>query len=263
MRWGVIVLVAVVIGLVVFEKITNLSRGTPLELKLSRGALTVLEFPSKKATTSALILFASGDGGWGRLEENLCRAFQKQGYKVLGIDSVAYARTDYDGDILQADFSTIAQAGEAPFGKNPRPLIVGGYSMGAAQAIAVAGGPHPPSGLIGLLLIDPLSRGRYGLRSSDKLNVLPTGPGTFSAGSFSDSMKSLRVVQWHAQNDSIDSRSWLETVTAQYRTFTFPGAGHAYNINRSDFVRQLTGSVGWILGAAQDGGARATAKNGR
>jgi hypothetical protein len=132
------------------------------------------------------------------------------------------------------------------------PLVIGGYSMGAAQAIAAAGGPHPPSGLIGLLVIDPLSRGRYGLREADQMNELPEGPGTFGAASFAGTLGSVRVLQWHAENDSIDSHAWLDSLTAPHRFFVFPGAGHSYAVNRPEFIRQLVASVGWIVDPAAD-----------
>ena len=113
-------------------------------IKLTRGPLTVFEFPSRKSPPRALLIFGSGDGGWGHLEQSICRAFQKQDYTVVGIDSTAYAATDYDLGVLQADYSTIARTVMAHYGKPLPPLIVGGYSMGAAQAIAVAGGPIRP-----------------------------------------------------------------------------------------------------------------------
>jgi phosphatidylglycerol lysyltransferase len=236
------------------------SNGKHLSIKLSRGPLTVFNFPSKGPGTSACILFASGDGGWNDFEETIAHTFQDHGYAVIGIDSEAYAQADYDLDTLQSDFGKIAATVLAPFGNHSPPLIVGGYSMGAAQAIAVAGGPHPPPGLIGLLLIDPLSRGRYGLRSSDQMNVLPTGSGTFGVDSFCHSMDSLRVVQWHAANDSVDSLAWLDSLTAQHRNFTFPDAGHDYEPNRNDFVRQLVESTAWILNPAQTGMKTAKAR---
>ena len=173
---------------------------------------------------------------------------------------MAYAQTDYSLDTLQADFSAIAQKAQALFGAHPPPLIIGGYSMGAAQAIAAAGGPHPPQGLIGLLLIDPLSRGRYGLRTSDQMDVLPTGPGTFSVDSFCKTMGSSRVVQWHAADDSIDSRAWLDFLTAQHKEFNFPNTGHDYDTDRADFIHRLVESAEWILHPTSDGTVSVKAK---
>jgi len=239
--------IAVSLIWIIFLFAPTQSVGKTISLKLNRDVLTVLEFPSQKSVTTALILFLSGDGGWGDLEEGIAHALQKHGYEIIGIDSVQYAKTDYNLDILQADFSTIAQAAELPFDGHPRPLIVGGYSMGAEQAIAVAGGPSPPPGLVGLLLVDPCSRGRYGLRTSDQMNVLPTGPGTFSMEDFAQTMGKLRVVQWHASQDEIDSRTWLDSLTAKHQEFDFPNAGHDYGNNRDDFLHQLVQSASWIL----------------
>jgi phosphatidylglycerol lysyltransferase len=250
---GTLVTVALILGVIVFEMTSVSSAGKRLTIQLTRGSFTLYQFPSNKTGTTALLLFASGDGGWGSLEEAIGHAFQDQGYEVIGIDSEVYAQTDYDLNTLQSDFSAIARNAEARFGDHPPPLIVGGYSMGAAQAIAVAGGPHPPPGLIGLLLVDPCSRGRYGLRTADQMDVLPTGPGTFSVDSFAKTMNSLRVVQWHAIDDSIDSRSWLDSLTAQHEEFNFPNAGHDYQTDRDDFLHRLVGSARWILNPTQGG----------
>jgi len=223
------------------------SNGKELPIKLIRGPLTVFAFPSKRPQTSAIILFASGDGGWSTFEEAIGQACQNQGYEMIGIDSRAYADTNYDLDVLQSDFRTIAQKVEEPFKNKVPPLIIGGYSMGAAQAVAAAGGSHPPQRLVGMVLVDMLSRGRYGLRPADQLNILPTGPGTFGVVDFAPALDSLRIVQWHAEEDTIDSCVWLDSLTAKHRELDFPGTGHDYDDNREDFIRQLVDSIGWIL----------------
>jgi phosphatidylglycerol lysyltransferase len=224
------------------------SVGTPISIELRRGAFTVFDFRPTRSDARALILFGSGDGGWSGFEEAVSKALQKNGYEVVGINSKTYAGTDYDLAILQADFGRIAQMAETHYGKShPPPVVLGGWSMGAAQAIAAAGGPHPPQGLAGLLLLDPCSRGRYGLRLSDQSDVLPTGPGTFSMEEFAQTMGKLHVVQWHATQDSIDSRAWLDSLTAPHREFDFAKTGHYYNNDRIDFLSQLVDSVPWIL----------------
>ena len=212
-------------------------------VQLKRGPQTVFVYPSKQPSVSALVLFASGDGGWNALEDQVAQALQQRGYKVVGIDSEVYASSDYDLHTLQADFATLARLADP---RHTHPLIVGGYSMGAAQAIAVAGGPNPPPELAGVLLMDPLSRGRYGLRDADKINVLPTGPGTFAATDFAAAMKNLRVVQWHAENDPYDSTDWLASLDDEHREFNFPGAGHGYENDRAAFLKQFARSADWI-----------------
>jgi len=254
------VIVLIIGGLLLFRLSAGASKGKHRRIELCRGPFKLYCFPSIKPETAAVILFASGDGGWSNLEAAICHAFQNQGYAVIGINSAAYASSDYTLDILQSDFSKIARTAQAPFGDHPPPLIVGGYSMGAAQAIAVAGGPHPPRGLVGLLLVDPCSRGRYGLRSSDKMNILPTGSGTFGVAAFSNTIGSMRVVQWHAAEDSIDSSTWLDSLTAQHKIFTFPDTGHYYDAHRENFVRGLVDSSRWILNPTADDAVTAKTK---
>ncbi len=225
--------------------------GNPVPVNLSRGPFSVLDFPSKTSQTRAIILFGSGDGGWSDFEEVICLTLQKQGYEVIGIDSNAYAKTDYDLATLQADMDTIAQSAKAAHSASPPPVILGGWSMGAAQAIAAAGGPNPPARLEGLVVLDPLSRGRYGLRLADQANLLPTGPGTFGVEDFAKTMGNLHVVQWHADLDSIDSRAWLGMLEAPHREFNFAQAGHSYAQGRAKFLQQLVDSILWISNPGQ------------
>ena len=112
--------------------------------------------------------------------------------------------------------------------------------MGAAQAIAVGGGPNPPRGLVGLLVVDPCSRGRYGLRLSDRTDFLPTGDGTFGVEEFAQTLGHVCVMQWHAADDTIDSRTWLAELQAPHKEIDFPQTGHYYSEGREDFLRQLT-----------------------
>lgn len=226
----------------------NGSTGKTVQVQLARGPFTVLDFaPTAKKEPRAIIVFGSGDGGWTPFEEAICKMLQLRGYEAIGIDFTSYADSDYTLEILQGDMDRIAHAFRARYADNNPPVILGGYSMGAAQAIAAAGGPHPPAGLIGLLLVDPRSRGRYGLRLADRGEALPTGPGTFSMDEFTKSMNGVRVVQWHATEDSIDSRTWLELLTAPHKEFDFEQAGHLYVHGRADFLTQLGDSVNWIF----------------
>lgn len=246
----------------VWQFATLHTHGQPLVIQLSRSPFQVLEFAPRKPPILGIVIFASGDGGWHRLEESICHGLQKHGYKVIGIDSTAYAHTDYDLPTLQADYAEIARTAKESCPGRSLPLIVGGFSMGAAQAIAVAGGPKPPPGLTGLLVVEPLSRGRYGLRAADKLNVLPTGPGTFAVADFARTIgSSIRVLQWHAELDKIDSSAWLSGLAVPHQECDFPGAGHCYRSDRDHFVRELVNSTDRFLASGATAGL--TARSGK
>jgi hypothetical protein len=219
-------------------------------LKLKRGDFTLLRYVPGQAEFAAhpkaLILFGSGDGGADGWEDRVCKALQADGYEVLSFDCNRYARTDYDLDTLQADMNTIAQNFLSRDGNPPPPLVLGGWSMGAEQAVAAAGGPHRPAGLVGLLLISPGNRGRYGLRDADRWDVPPTGKGTFALKDFANQLNGLRVAQWDANMDLLGSKDWLDSVTAVHKAYGFPSL-HDYNGASDDFLAALKQSILWIL----------------
>ena len=144
-----------------------------ISVEFKRGSFNIRRFhyPNQLDTSfkvpKALILFGSGGGGWDEWEERVCDNLRKDGYEILGVDVRLYSQTDYDLDTLQQDFQTLAQYGLKPYGEHPPPVIVGGWSSGAEQAVAIGGGPHPPTGLVGLLLISPGSWGGYGWYASN------------------------------------------------------------------------------------------------
>jgi phosphatidylglycerol lysyltransferase len=224
---------------------------TEVVLKLKRGNFTVYRYVPGDAPFAAhpraVIIFGSGDGGFDGWEDRVCHALQTTGYEMLGFDCAHYSQTDYDLDILQADMNAIAQSSLAHYGNQPPPLILGGWSMGAEQAVAAAGGPHPPAGLVGLLLISPGDRGRYGLRFPDRCDVSPTGPGTFALLDFAHNLDKTRVAQWNGNLDLMGSKTWLDSLTAPHKAYGFPWGLHDYNGASDDFLKQLEESITWVL----------------
>ena len=220
-------------------------------LRLKRGDFIIHLFvpgdPKFAEHPLAVIIFGSGDGGFGGWEYRVCGPLQSAGYEMLGFDCKLYAKTDYDLDTLQADFNTIAQSSLSRYGDHPPPLILGGWSIGAEQVVPAAGGPHPPAGLAGLLLLSPGKRGRYGIRAIDGLNIAPTGPGTFALEDFAHGLDSVRVAQWNGTVDLPGSKNWLSTLTASHKAFEYPYSTHFYHGFSDDFMKLLEKSITWIL----------------
>ncbi len=198
------------------------------------------------AHPKALIILGSGDGGYGGWEERVAKSLQADGYAMVGLDCANYAKTDYDLATLQADMATIARTIDVRFGNPAPPLIIGGWSMGAVQAVAAGGGPQPPPGLAGLLVISPGGRGRYGLRDTDRWDIPPTGNGTFALTDFSTTLGQIRVAQWDGKLDLLDSTRWLDTLTAPHRAFSYTFGLHDYNGASDDFLIALRQSIEWI-----------------
>jgi len=228
--------------------------GEKIRLNLSRGSFEVLRYRAKLdsagASPKALIVFGTGSGGWSYWEERVACKLQDDGYEVLGIDFALYSQSDYDLNILESDYQKIVHYGLKACGNRPLPVILGGWSTGAEQAVAVAWGPHPPSGLVGLLLVSPGSEGAYEKFATNYINWDTPVAKLFKLADFDSRLGHLRIAQWHAQLDPLDSCTWLDSLSAPHREFDFDHALHDYRGACDDFLARLSKSVSWILSGA-------------
>ena len=224
---------------------------TYVPVNLTRGPFKVNHYlpgdPFFAAHPKAVIVFGTGDGGWGGWEDRVCRALQADGCEMITLDCAVYSKTDYDEPTLEADMNTLAHA--FPHTGPMPPVILGGWSMGADQAIAAAGGPNRPADLVGLLLVSPSARSRYGVREPDRWDVTPTGPGTFAIDDFAARLDGLRVAQWDAKLDLLDSDAWLKDITTTHKAYVFKLGFHDYAGASDAFLAELKKTVGWILSA--------------
>jgi phosphatidylglycerol lysyltransferase len=199
------------------------------------------------STPRALILFGSGDGGWGYFENRACGYLRDRGYYVIGIDFRKYAESDYSEEILTADFRIIAADGVKRLGIPDLPVIYGGWSMGAVQAVAASGSDKRAGHLAGLLLLSMDSRGRFGLRLTDEINISPTGEGTFGVLDFTKAIEDLRVVQFEATGDWMNDSDWIKKLKTPHRLYEIEKSNHDFNGVAEDFEVQLLDGLNWIL----------------
>jgi phosphatidylglycerol lysyltransferase len=230
-----------------------------ITLPLQRGPFGTYHFAAM-GTARALVLFGSGDGGWGHLENRVCSILASQGIYTVGIDFSKYAETDYDARTLALDFATIAQDALAR-SKNPDlPVIYGGWSMGAVQAVAAVGGENRPQNLIGLLLLSMDKRGRYGLRLPERVGLEPEGEGTFGVADFTAAVASLRVIQFAAADDWMNNTDWIRSLQSPHRLFELENSNHDFNGADQTFENELQDAINWILDPAKSAGDRTTAE---
>ena len=198
-------------------------------------------------TPRAVILFGSGDGGWGYIENRLCTFLKTNVYYVIGIDCRKYASSDYNAAMLISDFQVIADDGLRRAGNLELPVIYGGWSMGAVQAVAASGSNQRSARLVGLLLLSMGKRGRYGLRLTDKINISPQGDGTFGVADFDSAINNLRVVQFEAVGDWMSNSDWIKTLKFPHRLYKMQNSNHDFNGIDEDFEKQLLDGLNWIL----------------
>ena len=228
-----------------------------ITLPLQRGPFGTYHFVPTGAVR-ALVLFGSGDGGWGHLENRICSILASQGIYTVGIDFSKYAEADYDAGTLALDFATITQNAPART-KNPDlPVIYGGWSMGAVQAVAAAGGESRPHNLVGVLLLSMDKRGRYGLRLPERVGLEPEGEGTFGVADFTAAVANLRVVQFAAADDWMNNTDWIRGLPSPHRLFELENSNHDFNGADQTFENELLDGINWILDPAKSVGDRTT-----
>jgi len=226
-------------------------------LPLKRGPFGTYHFVPTGAAR-ALVLFGSGDGGWGHLENRVCSSLSSQGIYIVGIDFNKYAESDYDAGTLILDFAAITRDALART-KNPDlPVIYGGWSMGAVQAVAAAGGEGRSQNLVGLILLSMDKRGRYGLRLPERVGLEPEGEGTFGVADFTSAMANLRVVQFAAAGDWMNNADWINRLPTPHQLFELENSNHDFNGADQTFEEELLEGINWILDPAKSAGDRTT-----
>jgi dienelactone hydrolase len=120
------------------ERVTSvILHGTSLELHLSR--------PQGPAKADALVVYASGDGGWYGAAVAMFRRIGGAGYDVVGLSSRAFLKiqrpkgSQLNPAELIAEYRQIAGAARTALGLAPAtPVVLTGWSRGAAFAVLAA-----------------------------------------------------------------------------------------------------------------------------
>ena len=228
-------------------------RDTPLEykpapIKLTRGPFAARVLDAQLKPARAVMVFGSGDGGWSEWEDTVCGWLSDAGVLIVAMDFKEYSSSDFNAEALCKDMAALADLGLKASGDAALPVIYGGWSMGAVQAVPAAAFKKRPKNLSGLLLMSADSRGRYGLRQSDELGLTPTGPGTFGLKEFSKQMAGLRVAQFHGTTDFMASTAWIRTLNTVHTLYEVPGANHGFDGPTEDFQDYVLKGLDWVLG---------------
>lgn len=229
------------------------------QVQLSHGVMKVRLYEPDEEKPKVIVIFGSGDGGWSPWEDAMAHWLRDQTAMVVGLDLRDYAEADYDQKTLAKDMAALAGDAERRCQSTDIPIIYGGWSMGAVQAVAAAGSAERAPRLKGLLLFSADSRGRYGLREKDELGITPEGPGTFALSEFSAWMKDLRVAQFHGGADFMASTAWIQSLKSPKALYIVPGGNHGFNGPDDSFEEWVGRGLNWVLG--DDSAAAAPVQN--
>lgn len=236
-----------------------------VKVDLSHGGETVVRLyePDDISYTRAIFVFGSGDGGWSAWEDAVSRWLRDANVYVVGWDFFRYATAntremktgdykagdkDFDATAIGQDLATLAALGLRNCKRDDLPIIYGGWSSGAVQAVPAAAWKNRPKSLRGIMMFGADRRGRYGLRTSDLIGRTPTGPGTYDLSEFNKAVANLRVAQFHGGADFMASTSWIQTLKSPHALYTMEGRNHGFDGPYEGFDGVLMDGVDWILG---------------
>jgi len=231
-----------------------------IEVALSHGTFGVRLYATAGGDPRALVVFGSGDGGWSAWEHTVCTWLQEANVAVAGFDFGKYSETDFNQPTIVKDMADVAAFAAERLNAKEVPVLYGGWSMGAVQAVAAAGGTNRPPNLAGLLLLSLDSRGRYGVRTPDLVGITPTGPGTFDLHEFAPAVRDLRVVQYHGTADFMAKTTWIRLLKSPHQLYLLKGMNHGFDGLSPEFEPVLLQGVAWALG---DDSAAALPEQGR
>lgn len=130
---------------------TTQALAAPPELR----GLPIVEVPSAKRASNALVIILSGDGGWGKTEQGISSDLAAKGVSVVGVNSLHYFWKKRTPDGAAADLERIARHYLTAWRKDR--LVLVGYSFGAdVLPFLVTRFPGKLRGAVeGIVLISP------------------------------------------------------------------------------------------------------------
>lgn len=223
-----------------------------LPLNLSSGPFQTTYYASQNA--KGILIVATGDGGWSQQwEEPLALHAAEVGYAVGGWDCRKFADTrTFNQEQLVEAFNAAVEAvrQRASLPKNV-PVWFTGWSTGAEWAVAAAATSRRPAHLIGVLAAAPGDRSRYGISSGDLLGLPATGPNSFALADFAPALHGIRIAQFSAGLDPLDSATWLDALSAQtpHKLICIPGVPHDMGNSGARFLAEFDMAIQWTMDA--------------
>lgn len=226
--------------------------GEMLPLELSSGPFSALYYCGEDRPTG-LVVLGTGSGGWSQWEEKTARHLVSKGLAVVGWDCRKFADSrKYGQKQLIEGFHATVDAAFDRMDVTKIPVWYGGWSTGAEQSVPAAAAEDRPEQLVGLLLVAPARRGRFGMTKSDLLGLEPTGEGSFALADYASQLDGLSIAQFAAGLDPLDDVTWMKSLRTPHKVFELKGKLHDMGGAGPDFQAALDQAIEWTLETQPD-----------
>ena len=202
------------------------------------------------------VLFLPGDGGWRGAAITMASAVASWGYETYGFDTRKYLETFSQNGLTlsrtQMGDDLRSLVGELPGGAH-RPVIIVGWSQGAAMAVAAASG-YPAHGRIkGIITLGLPESAVLGWDWRATLALIarrePNQP-TFAVKPLLPSLTPVPLWMIHGAHDEYTSpeveRALFQSASEPKRYAEVPDADHRFGGHEDELHRSLKAGLAWI-----------------
>jgi hypothetical protein len=233
-----------------------LVEGQPFDLHLA--------MPATHRADDALIIYASGDGGWFGAAVHMFDQIGRNGYYAAGFSSRAFLKLKRPSgelttlDRLVDDYESIIARARSAMGLPPStPTVLTGWSRGAAFAVLVASDARERPHVAGAVAIG-LGPGEDLTKSTDEGDGDDDGPHVFDKGKRAPfdtyrlmNSSPLRIAVIQATGDQYlpasEARRLFGDDSATRRFFTIEARNHRFSGATAQFDQALESALAWIL----------------
>ena len=211
-----------------------------------------------------LVLYASGDGGWFGAAVDMWRQIARDGYVTVGFSARAFLKIERPrGSVMNP--AQIAREYESLIDQTRRvlkmpaetPVILTGWSRGAAFAVLVGSEPLPRNNVLGVVAIGLAEDEDLLINGAEDETDDGSAPVGKHAGAFDNYTRiaqlSQRCAVIQATHDNYfpadSARRRFGSDTPQRRFYAIDATNHRFSHGTVPFYEALRNSLQWIAGS--------------
>ncbi|PNO56932.1 virulence factor [Aeromonas caviae] len=203
--------------------------------------LGLVELPVAQASSSPMVVFMSGDGGWAALDKGLSAQLQAHGMPVVGWSSLSYYWKKKTPEQATADLVRILTEYQSRWGRQ-RWLLVG-FSFGA-EIVPFVINRLPPAyrdSLAGAVMLSPSTASDFEIHVSDM--VVHDKGGRYPTLPEVTRIQTLPLLCVQGAEDDSPVKLCPRLQQPNVTTVTLPGSHH-FDDNYQTLYQQIAGHLG-------------------
>jgi pimeloyl-ACP methyl ester carboxylesterase len=228
-----------------------------IPVKLRGNTQLLLRIAPVSGNAKAAVLFLPGDGGWRGAAVTMARRVASWSYDVYGFDTKKYLEScSQGGSLLRLDdmAADVRQIAARVAEITNRPVIVVGWSQGAAMAVAATSGERDHGSVRGVVTLGLPEHGVLGWDWKATVASLagrePDQP-TFAVKPLLQNAAHTRIWMIHGLDDEYTSaqicRELFQAASGPRQLHEVAGANHRFDGHIEELNRWLQEGLQWAV----------------